>query len=177
MPEFNQSLLESGIDIVPDAISQDANSDIDGDWISLKDYDRAYYLLLKPAGTAGDDLSIRLQQALTAAGGSAKALTFKRLWHKIGTPSGVGRWTKVDLATPTDDLDLVSVNSVDLATDTSAAAILVEVAANSLDINNGFGFVQALIEGDDISNALIISTMWILQGGRFPQGIPLSPLA
>lgn len=176
MSEFNKTLLEMGIDIVPDAISQDANSDIDGDWVNLKNYEKAYFLLLKPAGTAGDDLSIALQQALTAAGGSAKALTFSKLWYKIGTMSAQGQWTRVDLATPSSDLDLVSVNGVDLASDTSAAAFLVEVLAESLDINNGFRFVQALIEGDDISNALIITTLWIMAGGRFQGAIPLSPL-
>jgi len=174
---FNRNFFESGFDLIVDALNQDANSDITGDRIKLALYDRAYLLLMKPAGSGGDDLSIKLQQHTAASGGSSKALNFSRLWYKIGAPASVGQWTRVDLASPTDDLDLVSVNGVDLATDTSAAVVLVEVDANSLDGANGYKFVSNDIEGDDISNALVISTLWITQGSRYPQAIPESVLS
>lgn len=176
MSHFNKSLFGAGLDIVPDSIDVDANSDVTGDLINLKNYDRAYYLLQKPAGTAGDDLSIKLQQATDNAAAGVKALNFSRLWYKIGTMTGQGTWTKVDLDTPTDDLDLVSVNGVDLATDTSPAAILVEVLAESLDANNGFDHVRVFHDGTDIGNALKICGTWILAGSGFPQAIPLTPL-
>lgn len=176
---LNCSLLEAGIDIVPDVVNGDANSDITGDWIDLSKYDRAYLLLMKPAGTAGDDLAIRLQQATDNAGTGAKALTFTKLWHKIAATSAftaVTQWTAVTLTTASSDLDLDSVNSTDLATDINAAFVMVEVEAASLDSSNGFNHVNVLYEGDDVGNALVINSLWILKGARYPQAIPLSPL-
>lgn len=174
---FNGTLFELGLDIIPDIISVDVNTDIVGDWINLENADRAYLVLMKPAGTAGDDLSIRLQQALTAVGGSAKALTFTKLWHKIGVQSAVGQWTAVTLATATDDLDLVSVNGADLAADDVAATFIVEVRASSLDVNNLFKFINVLYEGDDVGNATVITSFWILAGTKYPQAIPPTALA
>lgn len=178
---MNHTFLEGGFDIVPDIVAGDANADLTGDWVSLKNYTRAYLVLIKPAGTAGDDLSIHLQQALTAAGGSAKDLTFRRLWYKKASAtndfSTTGTWTAVTLTTATADLDLVSVNSVDLATDTVGAVIVVEVLADSLDASGGFAFVNNIIEGDDIGNALVINQFWLLAGGAYRQAVPLSPLA
>jgi hypothetical protein len=175
MSVYNKDIFEAGFDFVPDALNQDANSDVTGDWINLENYDRAYLLMLKPAGTAGDDLSIALQQSTLATGGDAKALTFSRWWYKKGTLSSQGTWTAVVESTATSDLDLGT--PTDYAMDTVAAVVLVEVRADSLDINGGFKFINAIWEGDDIGNALVINSHWILMGSRFPQAIPLSPLA
>lgn len=172
----NANFFENGMDIVPDAISADANSDITGDYINLKNYDRAYLVLQKPGGTAGDDLAIKLTQAKDNSGTGVKALTFTKLWHKIGTMSSQGTWTAVELTTATDDLDLSAVNGADLQTDSNAAVIVVEVLAESLDISNDFTHIKVEYEGDDIANALIVTSTWILAGSSFPQAIPASPL-
>lgn len=178
---YNKDLFEAGFDIVPDIVAGDANADLTGDWVSLEMYDRAYLVLIKPAGTAGDDLSIHLQQATTAAGGSAKDLTFSRLWYKKAAStndfSTVGTWTAITLATAAADVDLASVNGTDLLLDDVGAVVIVEVLAESLDANGGFKFVNNIIEGDDIANALIVNQFWLLQGSKFPQAVPLSPLA
>jgi len=180
MDGFNRNLLEL-IDIIPDVVAGDANNDITGDWVKATNYERLNLLLVKPAGTAGDDLSIALQQATTAAGGSAKALTFTKLWYKKAASSNdfstVPLWTAVELTSATSDLDLVSVNGVDLATDTVGTMILVEVLASSLDVTNGFDWVNVLYEGDDIGNALLINSHWIGQGPRFAGAIPLSAIS
>ena len=170
------NLFEAGFDFIPDVLNQDANTDITGDWVNLENYERAYLLLIKPAGTAGDDLAIRLQQATDNAASGEKALTFTKLWYKKGTMSSQGTWTAVELTTPSSDLDLDSVNSTDLAMDTSAAVVLVEVRADSLDGAGGFNHVNVLWEGDDIANALVINSHWLLWGNRYPQAIPLSAL-
>lgn len=173
----NANFFENGFDFVPDVINADANSDLTGDWINLKHYDRAYLVLQKPAGTAGDDLSIHIQQATDNSGTGAKDLTFTKLWHKIGTLNAVGQWTAVTLTTAAADLDLASVNSVDLATDTNQAAIVVEIMAESLDVANNFTHINVIYEGDDIANALIINSAWLMAGSSYPQAIPHSPLA
>jgi len=45
----------------------DINSDAEGDWVSLKNYDGCLVVLHKAAGTAGDDPSIKMQQATVVA--------------------------------------------------------------------------------------------------------------
>lgn len=179
---MNMTFFERGFDIVPDIVAGDANADLTGDWIAMRGYERAYLVLIKPAGTAGDDLSIHLQQATAAAGTGAKDLTFTKLWYKKATAGGnaftaTGTWTAVVLTTATADLDLVSVNGVDLETDEQGAVIVVEVLATSLDADGGFDFVNNIIEGDDVGNALIINQFWLMANGKFKQAIPLSALA
>jgi len=171
------TIFERGFDFIPDVLNQDANTDITGDRINLKNWDRAYLLLIKPAGTAGDDLVIALQQHTAASGGSSKALTFTKLWHKIGTMASLGTWTAVTLSAAVSSLDLVSVDGTDLVTDTNAAVILVEVRADSLDAAGGYTFASVNWEGDDIGNALVINSHWLLLGNNFPQAVPLSSLA
>jgi hypothetical protein len=166
---FNTDLMES-INIVSAFVAgSDANADLTGDWVSLKNYDGCLVYLKKPVGTAGDDLSIRLQQATDVAGTGAKALNFNNLYHKIGATAltGVGTFTRIKLTTPTDDLDLVSVNSVDLETDVNETQVVVNVRASDLDVSGGFDCMNLIIEGDDIGNALIISADYILYGARF----------
>lgn len=164
MMNLSAGLFENGFDFIPDVINGDANSDVTGDWINVENCERAYLLLIKPAGTAGDDLSIVINQATTAAGGSSKAVTFYRLWHKVGTMTAVGQWTKVELASGSSDLDLVSVDGTDIASDSSAAVVVVEVIIEQhVDCNGGFKFLQATYEGDDIGNALLINSHWMLQ--------------
>lgn len=173
---FNGSLFEQGFDLIPDQINADADNDITGDWVSLKDKDRAYLCLSKPAGTAGDDLSIKLNQATDNSGSGSKALNFTKIWHKIGTMNAVTQWTHVELTTATDDLALDSVNGADLETDESAAVVLVEVMADSLDVDGGFDHVQVFYEGDDVGNALLITSFWIMTGNAYAKAIPNSAL-
>lgn len=174
----NHDLFEGGCDIhLGTTVNQDANTDITGDRINLARYDRAYYLIVKPSGTAGDDLNITPLQHTAATGGSSKALTVSRLWHKVGTLASTGTWTAVELTTPSSDFDLDSVNSTDLATDTSPALVLIEVLAESLDSSNGYTFVSIDHEGDDIGNAMLMNGLWFLCGSRYPQAVPISPLS
>ena len=175
---MNTDLMESINIVSAFPAGSDANSDLTGDWVSLKHYDGCLVYLKKPAGSAGDDLSIRLQQATAVDGTGAKALNFNHIYHKIGATAltGVGTFTKVELTSETDDLDLVSVNGVDLATDANEAQIVVNVRASDLDVDGGFDCINLLIEGDDIGNALTISADYILYNCRYPQPVPPSAI-
>lgn len=173
---FNGNFFEQGMDLIPDINSADANADLTGDWVNLKNKDRAYLVLVKAAGTAGDDLSIDINQATDNGGTGTKALEFTKLWHKVGTMNAVAQWTAVELSTASSDLHLLSVNSVDLATDSGAAVVMVEIMADSLDVDGGFTHVQVLYEGDDVGNSTIVSSFWILTGDQYAQGVPLSAI-
>lgn len=166
---FHTDLMEN-VQIVSAFPPSDINSDADGDWVSLKGFDGCVVLFHKAAGTAGDDPSIRLRQATDVAGTGAKALTFSHIYHKIGATalSAIGTFTKVELTTATDDLDLVSVNSVDMLTDVGETMIAVNVRASDLDVDGSFDCLQLLIEGDDIGNSTYGCAYYILYNARYP---------
>lgn len=177
---MNKTFFEAGFDIIPDIVAGDANSDLTGDWINISNYERAYLVIIKPAGSAGDDLSIHLQQATVAAGSDAKDLTWTKLWYKKGSTnnfSAVATWTAITLATAASDVELDGAATGDLALDTSGAVIIVEVMTDSLDTSAGFKFVNNIIEGDDVGNALIVNQFWLLMGSRFKQATPLTALS
>jgi hypothetical protein len=72
----------------------DLNSDAAGDYISLKNYKGVLIVIQKAAGTAGDDISIALDQATDVSGTGSKALTFTTLYHKVGTLTAISQFTK-----------------------------------------------------------------------------------
>lgn len=174
---FPSSLFEQ-INIIPAFDISDINSDATGDWVSLENYDGCLVVFHKQAGTAGDDPSIVLNQASDNAGSDSKALNFTKIYHKVGATalSGVGTWTKATF-TATNDLDLVSVNSVDLAADTGEALVVVDVRASDLDVSNGFKYLQLFIEGDDIGNSTYADALYILYGPRYPGASPIEAIA
>jgi hypothetical protein len=176
---FNVDLMEQINIVTAFAPGTDINTDAEGDWVSLKGYAGCLVCFHKAAGTAGDDPSIALNQATAVAGTGVKALTFNHIYHKIGATalSAIGQHTKVELATATADLDLVSVNSVDLLTDVGETLIVVNVRSSDLDVDNGFDCLQLVIEGDDLSNATLASAWYILYGARYPQVATESAIA
>lgn len=171
---FNVDLMEQIQFVSAFAPGTDINTDADGDWVSLKNFDGCVVLFHKAAGTAGDDPSIKLQQATDVSGTSAKALTFNHIYHKIGATalSAIGTFTKVELTSATDDLDLVSVNSTDLLTDVGETLIAVNVRASDLDVDNSFDCLRLQIEGDDIGNSTLAAAYYLLYGAR-QQGNPV----
>lgn len=172
---FNTRLLES-INIVGAFPPADMNTDKDGDYVSLKNYDGCLVVVHKAAGTAGDDISIKLDQATDVAGTGTKALTFNHLYAKVGTQTGVGTFTKYTF-TATDDLDTVSVGGTDLLADDVEALFVVDIRACDLDVTNGFDCFRLTIEGDDLGNACIGAALYILYGARYPSATPLSAIA
>jgi hypothetical protein len=169
-------LLES-INIVSAFPVSDLNTDADGDYVSLKNYDGCLVVVHKNAGTAGDDISLKLDQATAVAGTSTKALTFNHLYAKVGATalSAVGTFTKYTF-TATDDLDTVTVGGTDLAADTGEALFVVDVRASDLDVSNGFDCFRLTIEGDDVGNSTYGAAYYILYGARYP-GNPVSAIA
>ncbi len=165
---FNVDLMEQIQIVSAFSPGTDINTDAEGDWVSLKGFDGCVVLFHKAAGTAGDDPSIALNQATAVAGTAVKALTFNHIYHKIGATalSAIGTFTKVKLTTASADLDLVSVNGVDMLTDVGETLIAVNVRASDLDVDNNFDCLQLVIEGDDIGNATLAAAYYILYNAR-----------
>jgi hypothetical protein len=177
------SLFEKGLDIHPLAWQSDANSDVAMDWVSLKNYDRVYLLLVKGGSEDVDDLGLEVKQATDTAGTGSKALAVSRCWYKTGTMTAQGTWTEVKVGSGTAD-DFISFGSsvpsgatrVVADVNTNALHLLVEVRAEDLDANGGFTAVSATIEGDNADNACLVSVLAILADSAYPRAIPASPL-
>lgn len=130
-----------------------------GDWVSLKGYDRVTALLIKAAGVAGDDPVITLRQAQDVSGTGAKALNFTRIDAKVGVQTGIGQFTKVTQAAANTYTDAVSAEA--------QAIFAVEVKAEDLDVNNGFDCVQLQIPDTGAAGAQLIAAIYVLRGARY----------
>lgn len=180
----NQTLFESGIDVHPFFFQQDGDTDITGDYFSMRDYGRLNVLLIKAGSEDVDTGSISFLQATDASGSGAKALNCRRCWYKIGTMTGQGTWTAVTVGSGTPDDSLAFGSSATAGStlvtsdvNTSPLYLLCEILAEDLDVANGFKFVTVFMEGDEVNNACLYSCLGILSGGNFQSAVPLSPLA
>ena len=174
---FNTRLLES-IMIVSAFPDSDANTDVTGDWVSLKNYDGCLVVIHKNAGTAGDDMTITLAQASDVGGTGSKALTFNHLYATVGATAltATGTFTKYT-GTAVSTLDTVTAFGTDLTADSNEALFVVDVRASDLDVSNGFDCIRVSSEGDDLANAAYISGNYILYGARYPGAAMLSAIA
>ena len=167
MTDFNHEFLEIA-DIIPAFVPVDLhNAANNGQWISMKYIGRLVCVLLKAAGTAGDDPVITLKQATSNAGAGAKALTFTRARTKIGAIATTPQWT------------LVTQSAANTFTPTSAASpavIAVEVQQTDLDLNNGFSFVQVSIPITG-TNAQLGAAFYIAYGIKYAQTLTPSALS
>lgn len=146
---------------VPVDMSAAANN---GDWVSLKNFDRCTIIFVKAAGTAGDDPVLTLKQATDVAGTGAKALTFTRVDAKVGVQTGIGAFTTVSQAAANTYTDAVSAEAQGL--------FLIEVQASDLDVANGFDCVQFSVPDVGI-NAQLGGALYLLRGARYAAaGLP-----
>lgn len=169
-------LLES-INIVTAFPPSDINTDIDGDWVSLKNYDGCLIVLHKVAGTAGDDITITLAQATDVAGTSSKALTFNHIYAKVGATAltAIDVFTKYT-GTAVSTLDTVTTFGTDILSDVGESCFVVDIKASDLDVSNGFDCLKVTSEGDDVANGTYMAGFYILYGARYPGAIPLTAI-
>lgn len=126
---------------VPIDLQGAANQATIGDWINLEEHHRCAVIFMKNIGTAGDDPILVLQQATSAAGAGAKALTFSVIYRKESTVAAglktVAQWTRTQQTAATS-----------YTNDTSAESELfwvVDIKSAELDVDNGFKFVNATV--------------------------------
>lgn len=141
--------------IIPVDMSAAANN---GDWVSMKNYDRLSVVVFKGAGTAGDDPVITLQQATDVAGTGVKELNFTRVDAKVGTQTSTGTFTKVTQAAANTYTDAASAEAQGL--------FVIDVTHDMLDIANDFGCVRVSIP-DVGTNAQVGCALYILRNPRY----------
>lgn len=160
---LSRATIESAI--IPVDLSTAANN---GDWVSLENYERCVVVFFAAAGTAGDDPVFTLRQATDASGTSAKALNFTVVHKKVGTLTSVTGFTRATQAaanTYTDD-----------ASAEAQKIIAVEVAADELDVDGGFVFLQLQIP-DVGTNAQLGCGLYIMLEPRYPQASAISAIS
>jgi hypothetical protein len=184
MAEFNRNFFERGMDIIPLINQGDADTDITGDWVKMRDYSRCLLLIAKYGTEDVDTLGFQVYQATSAAGGSAKAVSaLFPYWYKQGTLTSQTVWTAGRLTTADDILGVGSSapsgGTLVVATDTNTDAFLlaIDVQVTDLDMDNGFDWLTVQVEGDEVNNAVLISAWAILLGGHYAQNVPLSAIS
>lgn len=110
-----------------------------GDYVAVKPFERLGIVFISGIGTAGQDPTITVQQADTAAGGNVKALNFTTIWRKQAATdlSAVLLWTKT------------TQTAANTYTQTDAAEQsliwVIDIHPNDLDVANGFDYVRATV--------------------------------
>lgn len=183
---MNRGFFERGQDIIPLFQEADANTDITGDWVKLRDYARVSVLLCKWGTEDVDDLMLQFLQATDASGTGSKALNFPangRIKYKTGTLTSQTVWTAVTESTSTID-GIAFGSSVPTGgtrcvsdVNTSALMLIAEFETTALDVDGGFDFFTAFIEGDNVNNTCLLTAFAILSEGRFAGAIPLSAIS
>ena len=180
---MSKSFFDLGQDIIPLINQGDADTDITGDWVSLKNYDRCTLLIAKYGSEDVDTLGFQVYQATANDGTSAKGVSAKFPYrYKQGTLTSQTVWTYGQLSTADDILGVGSAaptgGTLVVATDTNTDAFLlaIDVLASDLDVDGGFDWLTVNIEGDEVNNAVLISAWAILGNSRFPQKVPLSAI-
>ncbi len=167
MPDYNHEFLEIA-DIVPAFVPVDMQTAANnGQWVGMKNINRLLCVLLKAAGTAGDNPVLTLQQATSNTGTAAKSLTFTRARTKIGAIASTPQWT------------IVTQSASNTYTPTSAASqavIAIEVQATDLDLANGFNYVQLSVP-DTGTNPQLGTAFYIAYGITYAQSVTPSVLA
>lgn len=131
-----------------------------GDYVSLKNYRHLTVVVLKNAGTDGDDQTLTFNQATAVAGTGAKGLSVTEYHEKEGTLTGIGQWTRVtQSAAATVALGDPSAQS--------EALYVFEFDADELDVDNGFDCVSVDSDGAG-SNAQLGAILYILSEPRHP---------
>jgi len=137
--------LGNTIDIVgairPVNLATGAN---DGDWISLKNYDGILVVFHTTIGTAGEDPTLNIDQAKTAAGGSSKDYSIpsaaKKVYKKQAATDllATGVWTLADS-------DISGGNWINTDAAEQEALVAVWVDASDIDVDGGFDFIRATV--------------------------------
>jgi hypothetical protein len=140
-----------------------------GDYISMKGYERCTVLFFKAVGTAGDDPTITLDQATAVAGTGTKTLAvIDKVYTKQGADlTAVGINTVVTQAAAATYTD---------ATSAELAAIWqFDVLASDLDVDNGFDCFRAVV-GDVGTNAQLGCLLYLLWPPRYGKQVLTSAI-
>jgi hypothetical protein len=133
-------------------------------YVSLKNYGHLTIILNVLNATTVTGSAVTLNQATAVAGTSAKALGFARMWANTDAAAG-------DTLTETA---VTSNTFTTLTTNSKRAQYVIEVDAESLDLDNGFDCVQVALAN---ATAATITATYVLSGCRHAGNVAVLPTA
>ena len=140
----------------------------EGDWVSMADYDSLTVIYASDVGTAGQDLTVKLQQSTTAAGaGPVKDLD-------------AGQWFVAQNTTVGNLGDALAVDGSagEFEDDGESACIArVEVTGDQLNVNNDYLFVRVHASDPGTTAGKIGSAVYVLRGARYAVAVVEQPSA
>jgi hypothetical protein len=164
---MNQHFLDK-VDIVSGLVPINIGSARSSDVVTLKNHGRCAIVFHKAAGSASEDPTLTVLQAVSVAPSSAKALNFTEVYTKQGTLSSVGTWTKTTQAAG---------NTYTNTTASENEAVwVIDIKAEDLDVDNGFDCVQVTIADAGSVNQLA-SLHFILHEPRYAVSGGISAIA
>jgi len=131
----------------------------DGDFVSMKNYNRLTIVILVNNATTVTGGAVTLIQATEVAGSTTKALAMTRMWANTDTGAG-------------DTLTKTAVTSdtfTTTTTDNKDAMYVIEVRSEDLDVANGYDCVR--VDVASMANA-VGSVLYILDGARYGGATP-----
>ena len=131
----------------------------DGDYVSLKNFDRVTVILAVDNATTVTGGTITLKQATAVAGTNEKALAFSKMW--ANTDVGAGD-TLTETAVTSDTFTTSTTNDKNLL-------YVMEVKSSDLDVANGFDCIR--VDSTGMANA-VGAVLYVLHGARY--GSPLA---
>ncbi|MFO0966840.1 MAG: hypothetical protein U0793_14805 [Gemmataceae bacterium] len=145
----------------------DLQTQRDGDWVGMQDYNHLTIVFYKGVGTANDDPIVTLQQAQDNSGTGAKALTFTEIWRKQASDvQTVAQFTKTTQS---------AANTYTTTAAASQAIWVLEIDADMLDVDGGFKYVRLTLN-DIGSNPQLGCVLYILTEPRFADATPPTAL-
>lgn len=138
-----------------------------GDWVSLKNFNRCTVLVYAAVGSAGSDLTVTVRQASAVDGTGAKALNFTRIDSKQGVlQTAIGQFTTVEQAAAN--------TYVDAANGESELVYAIDFQGEDLDVDNGFDCIQVQLSqpgATKIGGAFYILSEPKYAGDQLPSAI------
>ena len=127
-----------------------------GSWAHVGNFHRVACILIKGAGTAGDDPAMSFQQATSSSGSNAKDLNIEYVWERLGTTAN-----SYTLRTIDDSASYTNTASAEVV-----GIIGTDIQTNWLDLTNGFSYIRGRV-ADVGSNAQIGGMIYIGYQPRF----------
>ena len=129
---FNKNFFETNDMVIGLTPVNLGAADNNGKWSDVRGFERVAIILIKAAGTAGQDPQFSIHQAKTASGTDRADFDFTRIYQKKGTGANGGAWEVVDQAANHNYQD-----------DTSAEVIgIIGVDVETNQMLDGYHFIR-----------------------------------
>ena len=137
-----------------------------GEYVSMKYHDSATLLIHLGDGTAGEDVTITIVQATSAAGAGSKVIGSARIYGDVDA---------AEANVTGDEMALLSSNGVYVNQGEEVALLRCEVLADELDRTGEFGYVGFTASDPGNTGDKNCFALYVLQGARYIVDVPEQP--